>query len=112
MVVNDLDLFRLVFGPNKADPVLIVDPDAVLAMAIARQALQSVPWRNAKIFEALSGIELVELASRHGPETLWASATSILCVLAVEYVFSALVSEGANHQSMIARVSCYVNERL
>jgi hypothetical protein len=34
MVVNDFDFIRLVIDPDKAHPVLIVDPNAMLAIAI------------------------------------------------------------------------------
>jgi len=42
MVVHDFYVGRLVLGPDEADPVLVVDPNAVLALAIAREGLEAV----------------------------------------------------------------------
>lgn len=38
MVVGDLDVFRSRFGPPKADPVLVVDSNRMLASAISWSA--------------------------------------------------------------------------
>jgi len=46
MVVDDFDIVRFVLGPDEADPVLVVDPNAVLALAIAREGLEAVAGRD------------------------------------------------------------------
>jgi hypothetical protein len=45
VIVHDLDLCRAFRGPNKARPELIVDPDRMLALAIASQRLKMVAPR-------------------------------------------------------------------
>ena len=40
MIVHDFDVVRLVFGPDEADSVLVVDPNAVLAFAVAFRKIQ------------------------------------------------------------------------
>lgn len=110
MVIHDLDLIRLVVGPDKADPVLIVNSNAVLTGARSGESLHAVAWRNPEILEASSGIELVKLASRYCPKILWATATSMPRVLAIEDIVRAVVFEGADHRSTVARVSCYVKD--
>jgi hypothetical protein len=39
MIVNDLDRMCAAISPNKTEPPLIVDPDAVLAFPVATQSL-------------------------------------------------------------------------
>jgi len=58
MIVSDLDVVSVAFSPPKAHPPLIVDPDAVLSLAILRELLEPVAWRNPQILERLRGIEV------------------------------------------------------
>ena len=43
MVIDDLDVFGTGVGPAEADPVLIVNPDAVLSRPVALQLLEAQP---------------------------------------------------------------------
>jgi hypothetical protein len=106
MIVHDFYVGRLVLGPDEADPVLVVDPNAVLALAIAREGLEAVAGRDPEIGEALGGIELVELPESHGPEVWGATAAGLFGVAAIEDVLCALVLERADHDDMVARMSC------
>jgi hypothetical protein len=45
MVVRDLDVIRIPFGPTEADTPLIVNPDAELSLTITVQTLKSIPRR-------------------------------------------------------------------
>jgi hypothetical protein len=107
MVVQDFDVFRLVLRPDKADSVLLVDPNAVLAVAIPRESLKAVAGWDPKIIEAVGGIELVQLSPGNGPDSLWATATGVFGVPAVEDVLRAHALERVDHVNMIARMSCY-----
>lgn len=66
MVIDDLDLFGAVLAPNKADPPLIVDSDAVLTAAIASQGFESVPRRRAEVREPSRRIQHIQLAQCDG----------------------------------------------
>lgn len=57
MVVGDLHVESVTCTPTKADPPLIVDPDAVLANPIPAELLQSIARRYAKVLECLGCIE-------------------------------------------------------
>jgi hypothetical protein len=46
VIVRDLYSLGAVGGPLEADPVLIVDANAVLAFAIAPERLQPIPRRH------------------------------------------------------------------
>lgn len=52
--------------PAKTDSVLVVDPNTVLALAIAFQRLQPVTWWRTQEFQRLSGVQLSQL-SRGNP---------------------------------------------
>jgi len=49
MVIHNLDFERVSIGPTEADAPLVVDPDAVLPLAIARQSLQTIARDGSKI---------------------------------------------------------------
>jgi|TARA_R110002020_G_scaffold169661_3_gene358961 hypothetical protein len=49
MVVNNFDILRTSVFPNKANTPLIVDPDAVLACAIAPQEFEPIAGRHLQI---------------------------------------------------------------
>jgi hypothetical protein len=49
VVIDDLDIHRTFVSPDKTYPPLLVDPDAVLAMTIAAQSFEHVPWRRPQV---------------------------------------------------------------
>jgi hypothetical protein len=51
MIVNDFHVVGISVLPMKADPPLIVDPNAVLAVSVAAELLQSVS-REVQITQA------------------------------------------------------------
>jgi hypothetical protein len=50
VIVDQLDILGTTIGPTETNPVLVVDPNAVLTFAISGKLLQSVPRRNSKVF--------------------------------------------------------------
>lgn len=62
MIVHDFDIVRVTRSPNEADAVLIVDPNAVLPLAIATQSLESVAGRHPKIANVSGGMQHEKLA--------------------------------------------------
>jgi hypothetical protein len=68
VVVNDLDLLWAGFRPDEAEPELVVDADAVLAMAVSPERLQAIAWWDLQIVEAAGGIQDGELAKSHASE--------------------------------------------
>jgi hypothetical protein len=51
VVINNLDVARTgrPFGPLKADPPLVIDPDAILALPMTLQCFQSVAGQGGKV---------------------------------------------------------------
>jgi hypothetical protein len=52
MVVDDFHVAGIALPPHEADAILIVDPDAVLALALAVQRLQPVSGGTLKLSSA------------------------------------------------------------
>lgn len=65
MIVHDFHIVRVALAPAKADAPLVVDPDAVLALAITFQRFQSVCRGNPQVFERRRAVEHAQLAARH-----------------------------------------------
>ena len=61
MIVSDFDVMGIRPDPSEADSPLVIDTDAVLALPVTAQCLQSVRWRNPEVSEGLSIIQHSEL---------------------------------------------------
>jgi hypothetical protein len=64
MVVDDFHVEGVALPPHEADAILIIDPDAVLALALALQRLQPVSGRHAQIIQRHRGMQQKELLER------------------------------------------------
>ena len=62
MVVNDLDLVRMIILPSKANPPLIVDADGMLPCAVAPQCFEPIAGRNVQIVEALGIVKKTQFS--------------------------------------------------
>jgi hypothetical protein len=51
MVVNDLDLRWPNLSPGETDSVLVIDPNAALALAIPLEGFQSIGRRNPEVLQ-------------------------------------------------------------
>jgi hypothetical protein len=74
VIVDDLHIVGVSVVPDEADAVLIVDPNTVLAMSIARERLESVARERRQISKFASGMELLELSLSHSCHFLQAPA--------------------------------------
>jgi hypothetical protein len=79
VVVNDFNVFGSMTGPAKADSPLVIDPDAVLPLSVAPQALQSIAGRHTQVIEAGGDLELPQLATGHDGDALEAPDALSLC---------------------------------
>ena len=61
MVVDDLCVVGVASFPAEADPVLIIDPNAVLSLAIFGESLETVAGRNVQVDQLRCCIEDSEL---------------------------------------------------
>ena len=57
MIVDDLNLFSAAFAPYEANPLLIVDSDRVLSLAVALKCFESIARRLTQIVQCADAIE-------------------------------------------------------
>src|SRR3990170_2751997 len=57
VIVCDLDVIGVPLLPAETDSPLVVDPDTVPSLTIARELRQPIYWWDAEIFQRFGGIE-------------------------------------------------------
>ena len=71
MIVGDLHVVGISAFPAKANPPLVVDPDAVLILAISGELFETVPRGHSEIAQRVSRVEQEELLQGRPVNTLW-----------------------------------------
>src|SRR5688572_30349642 len=71
MIIDDLDVQCALASPAKADPVLIVDPDAVLARAISLELLKPAAGQACQIIQGRHGVQPCQLYACSRMEHKW-----------------------------------------
>ena len=108
MVVHDLDLRRAFRRPNKAHSELVVDPDRVLPLAIARQRFETVAWRRPQVAEIACGVEVAQFPARHLDQI----GRKALRTFAVEDGFGGLIPEAPDHRQCVSMNDTVVKVRI
>jgi hypothetical protein len=103
VVVRNLNLMSPIGLPDKANTVLIIDSDAMLAHSASLQSLQPITWRNAKIHQIDRCFDLIKLAKSHRSDSNPALIGSRLKERLGIVVFEAL-----NHDPSICCYALYV----
>ncbi|MEN9808240.1 MAG: hypothetical protein RL756_2760, partial [Pseudomonadota bacterium] len=65
VVIHDFYVEHIAFAPNKAEPPLIINSDAVLARTISAQQFETIPGRRAKELDGCCRMQKRELARCH-----------------------------------------------
>jgi hypothetical protein len=68
MVINNLDTIRPGLCPGEADPVLIVDANAVLTSPVSSKGFEAVRRWRPEVVEHSRCIQLVELSTGYSPK--------------------------------------------
>jgi hypothetical protein len=100
MIVDALDLVSVAGTPSKTDPPLVVNSNAVLALPIAGEFLESVSWRNAKISQRLRVVQHRELPTRDVLD-----APKPRAALAVKERLGVFAPERPYHRAMVLRMT-------
>ena len=100
MVVHNLDFKSVCIDPPEADAPLVVDPNAVLPLAVTGKGLQAIAWDGSQIRQGRSRMNVVEFAFRHQSNGLELSAE-----LAPKHLLGLLVSERPDHTRLYYRVT-------
>jgi hypothetical protein len=66
VIIHDLDVVRVPLVPAKADAVLIVDPNAVLADPIPLQRFQPIARQRGKVTQDRRDVQRVQTSTRNG----------------------------------------------
>jgi hypothetical protein len=56
VIVHDLDLVRFAVLPHEADPIPVVDPDAMLPLPVTGEGFEMVTRKGAQVVESLGGV--------------------------------------------------------
>jgi hypothetical protein len=99
MVVHHLDLLRFTVPPYETDPILVVNPDAVLPLPVAGEGLKVIARKRAQVIESLGCVKLRELALRD-PGNASKPAGSV----SLEQGRGVSVPEGPDHLLSILRM--------
>lgn len=97
MVVDHFHILRADLGPAEADPLLVVDSDAVLPSPITPQGFQAIPWRHAQVIEKRCGVKRIELLRRLVSQFHWEDLSRRLRLTPEEQILSVGILEAANH---------------
>jgi len=65
VVVDDFNIHCLAATPSKANSVLVVDTDAVLAFSVATESFKPVARRCAEIVQCCGEVQSVQLTNRN-----------------------------------------------
>jgi hypothetical protein len=99
VIVDNLDGFRTGIRPNEADPVLVIDPDAVVTAPISLQRLKPVSRRNPEIDQDACGIQRIQLLPSLPPPLPEQGFPSRLCTAPKEEIFGRPVIEASEHDT-------------
>jgi hypothetical protein len=100
VVVHNLDLLHFAVLPHEADPILVVDPDAVLPPSIAAKCLKVISRKRTQVVESLGCVKLRELALCNPSNALKPARRASL-----EQRIDVSVPEGPDHLLSILRRS-------
>jgi hypothetical protein len=93
MIIHDFDLFRVTLPPYKADSPLVIDPQAMLSLAIPFQGFQPVGRGKTQILQVNSGVECVQSHERSLLNVVWEVPHELAC----EDFLRISIAKRANH---------------
>jgi hypothetical protein len=97
MVIDDLYFRWPIAGPTETDPVSLVNSNTVLTFPVSSKGLKMIPRRNPQFVEPFDRVQLVQFTASDRPKIAGAALPRWFCIVAVEQIFRALVTEGPNH---------------
>ena len=62
VIIDDFDLMCAIRFPEKADSPLLVDSNAVLALALSPQRFETICRRDAQVFQCVGNVQLQQFA--------------------------------------------------
>ena len=93
VVVGDFDLVGISRLPAKTDTELIVDADTVLTLPVTPQPFQPIPRWDLEFANLSHPVQLVQFASRHGPNRLRTDTASRRSIRPVKDILGCPITE-------------------
>ena len=97
MVVRDFNLIDIASLPSEANPILIVDSNAVLPAPVPAQPFEVIPPWNREFAEISDSIDLVQFPPGNLPQIPGTRSSSHGSINAVKDVLGASATERAYH---------------
>jgi hypothetical protein len=97
VIIHDFYIVRAPLFPAEAETPSIVDADAVLPLAVARQFFQVVAAGDAPVFQRLRGIQEQQFSERRALER----QRELADALALKDALRVAVAEAADHIAII-----------
>lgn len=60
MIIGDLNVESVAVTPYEADPVLVVDPNAMLPFSVTFESFQAIAGKNRRVRKGVSSVDLDE----------------------------------------------------
>ena len=93
MVIHNFHLMCIPVAPDETDPPLVIDPDAVLANAVAFQEFQPIARRRKQITQRPRPVQVLQLS----PGRVLNLRRQLTGTLATEDSFGFTAREGGYH---------------
>jgi len=106
IVLRDFDALGISVPPDKADAVLIVDPDTVLPFSVSPQRFEAVAWWNQQIGKCMGTIQGHKPAQRNRRDM-----RELPRRLPVKKPFGLFAPEGPDHMLRIGQLTLYVKRQ-
>jgi hypothetical protein len=103
MIIGDLNVKSIAFLPSKANAILIVDSDAILARAIALQRLKPVRRRRREVSKFFRAVDLNQFPERDGSDGLKSPHWTLL-----ENPFCILIAKRTDQTNIVLRIASNV----
>jgi hypothetical protein len=100
VVVHNLYVLRFAVLPHKADPILVIDPDAVLPPPITAKGLEVIARKHAQVVESLGRVQLRQLTLSDP-----SNVPEPTCRVPLEQCLCISVPEGPDHLLSILRMA-------
>lgn len=71
MIIHDFNVVRVPILPPKTEAPLLIDPDAVLSMAVAPQSIEPVAGWHTQVIQVHDGIQHPQFTHGGPLDVLW-----------------------------------------
>jgi hypothetical protein len=96
VIIDDFHVAGISTLPAEADPPLVVDPNAVLALSVTAELFKVIRWWNTKVIKRLRSVQDEKFTQRHPLKT-----PKLPGMPPLEDFLGLLAAESLNHELII-----------